>query len=201
MDRGRADAAVAAEPDLIANDSVRTDHAALANHSAGMHYGSGINGHTWPGTGALFADQPKQQIRFGGNILPDKRARVRPRQPRPPRPHRHFQTQAIARDDGKAELRIVHAAQVGTGRRALVAGLRQQNRRDLRQRFDHQHARHQRRTREMPLEELLADRHVLVSDNALARFELRDRIDKRRRIAVAEPVERFWNVDRHWFGV
>ena len=41
----------------------------------------------------------------------------------------------------------------------------------------------------MPLKEVLVDRDVLDRDDSPARLELSDRVDERRRVAEAEPVE------------
>jgi hypothetical protein len=41
----------------------------------------------------------------------------------------------------------------------------------------------------MPLKEVLVHRDVLDRDDAPARLELSDRVDERRRVSEAEPVE------------
>ena len=147
--------------------------------------------------GRVVGNDAHQQVGFGGDVVADVRSRVRPRQPRAPRPHRHLEPQTIAWNHGQTELGVVHAAQVGAVAAPGLARLRQQNRRDLCQRLDHQHARHQRRARKMPLEELLVDRDVLEGDHAPPRLVLGNGVDQRGWIAIAEPVESCWDVDRH----
>jgi hypothetical protein len=89
-----------------------------------------------------------------------------PGQPRAPRAHRHLEPQAVAWHHRQSELRVVHAPQERSGDRAVAARLRQQDRRNLRERFDHQDARHQRRARKVTLEEFFANRDVLVGDDS-----------------------------------
>jgi len=102
---------------------------------------------------------------------------VRPGQVRAPGPEGDLQAQAVARDDRQAELRVVDPAQE-RGRTSLGT-VHQEKRGDLRERLDHQHAGHQRRTREMPLKEVLVDRDVLHGHDASPRLELRHRIHER----------------------
>ena len=68
-----------------------------------------------------------------------------------------------------------------------VAALEQQQRRHLRQRLDHQHRRHQRRAREMALEELFVDGDVLDRHQPLAPARARRR---RRRAARDSGTQR-----------
>jgi hypothetical protein len=49
----------------------------------------------------------------------------------------------------------------------------------------------------MSLEEFLVDRDVLDRDDAPPRLVLGDRVDQRRRIAIAEPIEDGREVYRH----
>jgi len=77
----------------------------------------------------------------------------------------------------------------------LVVTAGQQDRRQLRQRFEHQHARHDRRAGKMPLEELFVERDVLNADKA-SRVALEDRVDERRRISITDAIEENWEVDR-----
>ena len=79
-------------------------------------------------------------------------------------------------------------------RRGVLA-VQQQDGRDLRQRLEHQHARHQRRAGKMPLEELFVDGDVLDRDEPPARLVLGDRVNEHGRIPVAEPVEQDVDVD------
>ena len=59
----------------------------------------------------------------------------------------------------------------------------------LRQRFDHQHRRHQRLARKVALEELLTDGEVLGGDEPASRLVFQHDVDETRREARREPVE------------
>ena len=58
----------------------------------------------------------------------------------------------------------------------------------LRQRFEHQHARHHRPVREVAVEERLVDRDVLERDDALALLQLQHAVDQQERIAVRQVL-------------
>ena len=49
--------------------------------------------------------------------------------------------------------------------------------------------------REVPLEELLVERHVLDSHQLPPRFVLGNRVDEHRRVPVTQPVEQNGNVN------
>jgi hypothetical protein len=53
----------------------------------------------------------------------------------------------------------------------------------------------------MPLEEVFVDRDVLDRDETAAGFVLRDRVDERRGIPVAESFDRLGHIDGHGGGV
>ena len=112
--------------------------------------------------------QDEQEIGFGDDLIADVRDRPRARERGTAAAERDFQPEPVARHDLPAELRVVHAAQIdaGVGRRPFA--LQQQNRRHLRQRFEHQHAGQRRRPGEMALEEFLVDRDVLDGHEAPA---------------------------------
>ena len=128
------------------------------------------------------------ELGFGGDLVVDARDRLAPRQRRAPRADRHLEQQPIAGHHLQPELGVVDAAQPGAAGRRL-AGVHEQDGRDLRQRLDHQDARHQRRAGKMPLEEILVDRDVLDGHDPAPGLVLGDRVDERRRIAIAEPVD------------
>jgi hypothetical protein len=89
------------------------------------------------------------EIGFRDDLAAHGRHGGQPRDPPAPLPHRHAQLEAIAGHDLPAELGVVHAAQP----RAAIDALgrrKQQQARDLRERLDHQHARHQRRAGKCP---------------------------------------------------
>ena len=79
--------------------------------------------------------------------------------------------------------------------------LQQQNRRHLRQRFEHQHAGQRRRARKVALKEFFVDGDVLDGDETAARLVLRDRVDEHRRIPVAQPVQENGDVDHAPYGL
>src|SRR5262249_9021407 len=85
--------------------------------------------------------------------------------------------------------------------RRRVVTLKQQNRRHLRQRLDHQHRRHNRSARKMTLKEFLADGDVFDSDQPAARFVLRNGIHERRRISITQAIQRLRDVDEHGASV
>ena len=85
---------------------------------------------------------------------------------------RNFQAQPIPGHDLLSKLRVLHATQ-------QHLGIRQQQRRHLSKRFDHQDTGHQRRARKVALEELFVYRDVLDRDNAAARLILGDVINEK----------------------
>ena len=122
--------------------------------------------------------QPEQQLGLGHDLIADVGRGLRARQRRTLPAERDLQPQPIAGHDLTAELGVVDAAQVDARVRRRVLALQQQNRRHLRQRFQHQHRRHQRRARKMSLEEFFVDRDVLDRDQPAARLVLGDRVDE-----------------------
>ena len=80
--------------------------------------------------------------------------------------------------------------------RRAAGRVHQQDGRDLRQRLDHEHARHQRRAGKMPLEEILVDGDVLDRLDPPPGLVLGDGVNQRRGIAVAEAVEGLRDVDQ-----
>ena len=101
-----------------------------------------------------------------------------------PSVERHLEPQTVAGHDLLAELGVVHAAQ----RRPAPPAIRK--RRDLGQRLDHQHRRHQWRAGKVPLEELFVDGDVLDRHDPASRLVLDDVIYEKRWVAIGEPVER-----------
>ena len=125
----------------------------------------------------------EQQVGLGHDLVADD---ARCRAPRP-----------AARAAGRASLRAAagrrgrpdggiwpcrRRAERRVGRRPARG--RAAGRRHLRQRFDHQHTRHQRAPGKVPLEELLVDRDVLVRDEAPPRLVLQDDVEQIGRVAV-----------------
>ena len=135
-----------------------------------------------------------QQLRFRDDRVVQVRDGLRAREAAPADAERDFEPQPIAGDDLPPELRVVHAAQP----HALVPGrVRQQEGCDLRQRLDHQHPGHERRAGEVSLEEFFVDRDVLDRDEPASGLVFRHRVNERRRIAVAEPLQGGADIDRH----
>ena len=136
-----------------------------------------------------------QQVGLRRDVLADERRGMGARETRAPRSHRHFEPKAIARHDGQSEFRVVDPSQIRPRGRA-IAPLREQDGCDLRERLDHQDARHQGRAGKVPLKKLLADRDILVRDDAASGLVLRHRVNEGGRIAIAEAIEDFRDVYR-----
>src|SRR5690606_21445678 len=88
-------------------------------------------------------------------------------------PDLDLEVEAVARHHHPRKLRVVHLHQVGqaAGEAAAVGELGK-HAAGLRQRFDHQNARHHRTVGEVALEEVLVAGDVLVGQHALAVLEL-----------------------------
>ena len=99
-------------------------------------------------------------------------------------------------NDLATKLGIVHAAQPRTPSAGLAVG--EEQRRDLDERLDHQHARHQGRARKVALEILLVDRDVLHGHDAASRLVFRDRIHQDGGISVRKTIEN--ERDVHAYG-
>jgi hypothetical protein len=142
--------------------------------------------------------QAEQQFGLGDDLIADVRRRLGPGQRRAPAAQRHLEPQLIARHDLTPEPRPVDAAQVRPfGGPGVAVALKQQDRRHLRPRLQHEDRGQQRRAWEMSLEELLVDRDVLDRDDPPPGLVLRDGVNEQRRIAVAEAVEEDGDVGAH----
>ena len=101
-------------------------------------------------------------------------------------------TSSVSRSPGTTCSRNFALSTPRSQARPIVAAVRpvhQQDGRDLRQRLDHQDARHHRRAGKMSLEEVLVDGDVLDRLDPPPGLVLGDGVDERRRIAVAEAVD------------
>src|SRR5690606_360630 len=102
-----------------------------------------------------------------------------------------FENQLIARYHGLAEAQLVRADE-HVERAVVRFGFHHpeaEDTRRLRHRLDDQHARHDRMAREMPLEEGLVDRYVLVGANTLGiHVQLTDPVDQQERVAVRQVL-------------
>ena len=147
-------------------DRVRADHRAGADHGARVDDGRRMDRDA--GSPAARRHERHHQLGFGGDLVADVRrgaARARARARRGP-----SVTSSRSRSPGttwQPELGVVDAAQVDAPRSAAPSSpCISSMRRHLRQRLDHQHARHQRRAGKMPLEEFFVDGDVLDRDEA-----------------------------------
>src|SRR5207245_2504322 len=77
---------------------------------------------------------------------------------------RDLEAKSIARKHLFAELGVVHAAQIHSLARLRRCPLQKQDRCDLRQRLQDEHARHQRPAGKVPLKKLFVHRNVLDRD-------------------------------------
>ena len=196
-DAGGADAAIAADADVLADDGVRADDGTSANLRAGMDDRRGIDRHARPPAGHVLGHEGHDQLGLGHDRVADRGDGVGPRQLASPGAQRHLETQPIARHHLAPELRVVHTAQVGVPRRLAVGAVDQKQRGHLRQRLDHEDAGHQRCAGKMPLKEIFVDGDVLDGDQPLAGLVLGHRVDERRRVPVAEPVDGFGDIEGH----
>ena len=172
------------------DDGVRTDNGARRDLRPFHDHGGRMNADA-------VRHESEQQHRFGDDLIPDVGLRPRFRQPRSCPHERHLEAQAIARHHLLPEFRLIDAVQVHARHGMRSVALEQQRRGNLCERFQHQHAGHERRAGKMPLEEVLVDRDVLVSDEALSRLVLGDAVDEQRRMAITEAVEQDGNIDGH----
>ena len=96
-----------------------------------------------------------------------------------PPAHGDVELEPIARHHLTAELGVVHAAKPGTaGRSRRGRAVENQEACHLRERLDHEHARHERRAGKVALKEFLVDGDVLDRHDAAARLEQRDGVDE-----------------------
>ena len=99
----------------------------------------------------------------------------RPRRPAPEpcarrdraRPSVDLETQAIAGNDLRRNLALLTPRSDTRAVERCLGAIEHEHCRDLRQRLDHEHGRHQRRAGEMSLEELFADGDVLHATSRL----------------------------------
>jgi len=117
-------------------------------------------------------------FRLGNGLAIHGCPRVCLRQPRPDPPECHLELQPIAGKHIATEFGAVDTAQRDTGGLRRAGAIENQRRRELRQRLDHEHGRHQRRAGEMSLEIIFADRDVLECHEPVARLVFSDRVDQ-----------------------
>ena len=169
-DRRRADAAAHPKTDMLADHRVRADDRAGANlgalHDDRRRVDADAVGH-----------HGEQQIHFGDDLIAHIRDAARLRQRRARLQQRHLEAQLIARDDLPPELRSIDAVQIHARRGHRPFAVEHQGRCHLRQRLEHQHARHQRHAWKMPLKKIFVDRDVLVRDETLAGLVLVHGVD------------------------
>ena len=189
-DDGGADHAAGADRDIGTNRAVRTDDRPLADPRRWVDARARVDL-------ARMALDANHQLGLGDRLIGDKRRGMHLRQPGTHASDSHVQPQPIAGDHLTAKLRVVDAAQPRPRRRRRLCAFEHQHRSHLRQGLDHEHARHDRHPGEVPLEEFLTDRDVLVRNQTHAGFVLGDRVDQERGIAVVDAVEKGWKVYGH----
>jgi methylaspartate ammonia-lyase len=112
---------------------------------------------------------------------------------------RRLEDQLVARLHHALEARAVDAGEVVQARAVRLLAFRRerQQRRGLGQRLQHQHARHHRTVREVPVEERLVDRDVLQRLDAHVLLELEHAVDEQERIAVRQLLDDLVDVHQH----
>ena len=183
---------------MIADNGVRPDDGAGADHGILVNDGARMHCHPRASCSDAIGQKRHQELGFGGNLIADVRLRIGASQARPAGTDRHLEAKTVTRYHGKAELGVVDTAQVGPPRRrALGTHLSEKDGRDLGQGLNHEHARHERRSGKMSLEEFLVDGDVLDRNDPASGLVLEHRVNERRGVAIAEAFEDFRNVDGH----
>ena len=172
--RGRADAAILPEHDVGANDGMRPDDGARADARAWVD----VRGRIDP----RLVVHREHELRLRHELPSDLRGRAGAHDRTAPPIERHLELEPIAGHDLPAEFRVVDAAQRHAARR-------QQQRRHLGERLDHQHRRHQRRAGKMPLEELFVDGDVLDRHDPPTGLLLGDVVHEKRGIPGGETLD------------
>jgi hypothetical protein len=139
----------------------------------------------------------EQQVGFRHRLVVDEGGGARPRQPRAHPPQLHFETQPVAGHHLPPEFRVVDAAQPDAGGGRRLDAVEQQHRSHLRERLDHQDARHQRRPRKMTLEEFFVDGNVFDRYEPVARLVFGHHVDQEGWIAIVDAIEQRRKVKRH----
>jgi hypothetical protein len=133
----------------------------------------------------------KQNVGFRDDLLVHVGSGMKPGQARPRPLQRHFQPQTISGNNTAPELGVINAAKRRTRRKRRLGTIEHEHCRELRQRLDLKDGGHDRDTREVPLEELLANGHVLYCHEPVARLVFSDSVDEIRRVSVVDaPKER-----------
>ena len=140
-----------------------------------------------------------RSVRLGHHLVVDAGlARARAAIGRARRPSATSRRTPIAGHDLAAELDAVDAAQRRPRLGGLAVAIEQQDGRRLRQRLDHQHARHQRRAREVALEEVFADRDVLDRFERAPALVRDDGVHEGHRVAIATAGRARRGDGGHW---
>ena len=158
-DRGRANLAVPPECHVRPDDGMRPDDGSGSEPGRRVDVRGRID--------SRVVIDGQHEIGFGHDLTIDSRGRLGADNRAALPVERDLEAQPIARHHLLAELGVLDAAQQDPA-------VAHEQRRDLRQRLDHQHARHQRHPGKVPLEELFVDGDVLDRDDPATRFELRD---------------------------
>ena len=99
---------------------------------------------------------------------------------------RHFQHQSVAGNYGATKARFLDPSKEHQLLIAVFDFAQRQDCAALRQRFDHQHARHDRRAWKVALEIRFVNADLLDADYALARHKFDDAIDEQKRVTMRE---------------
>src|SRR5206468_7581898 len=140
----------------------------------------------------------RDQLGLACELAVDARARAKLADPSNDADHFRFENQLIAGNDLALEAGAVNAGKIDQRSAAglRVAGIERKERRQLGERLDDQHPRHQRIGREMSLEERLVERHVLQAADRYAGLTVEHAVDQQERIAMRKLLEDFPYVER-----
>ncbi len=120
----------------------------------------------------------EQQLRLRNGLAIHECPRLYLRQPRPDAPECHLELQPIAGKHIATEFGAVDATQRDARGLRRAASVQNQRRRELRQRLDHEHGRHQWCAGEMSLEIIFADCDVLECHEPVAPLVFSDRVNQ-----------------------
>jgi hypothetical protein len=114
---------------------------------------------------------------IGGQLAVDLRFASHPLHARTDAQRSYFQYERVAGNYRTAETSFLDARKQDQFLIAVLNLAQRQNRADLRQCLDNQHARHHRRSRKVALKKRFVDADLLDADYAFFRNELDDAID------------------------
>ena len=157
------------------NHRMRPDDGASADFCVRVHVSRSVDAR-------LVVAHGENEIRFGDQAIIDHGRRRCANESATPSVEPNLEPETVAGHDMLPKLGVVHPAKRHTP-------ARNQKRRDLSHRLDHQHRGHQGRAWKVPLKELFTDGDVLDGHNPASRLVLDDVIYEKRWVAAGEPVE------------